>query len=191
MRTNRVLLAAVAPVLAIALAGCGGDDGGAKIPTAGGGASTAAGKEGGRSDLAAYVEGKRAWVKCLRDNGVQIDDPDEKGEIDLGDGDTVRGLKKDPKFLAAVKKCESVDPPAPEGLEKSLNPLTPEQIKVRRDYADCMQKNGAPDFPAPGPDGYDSENAGEWNQSSAGAKRAARLCAPVLGVPAVPPSAKG
>ncbi|GAA3372436.1 hypothetical protein GCM10020367_27350 [Streptomyces sannanensis] len=192
MRTTRLLMAAAASVMAFALTGCGSDDDGAKVPTAGGDTSKTAGAagSGGEDALAAYIEGKRAWVKCMRENGVDINDPDEKGQIDFGNGDAVRGMKKDPKFLSATKKCESVNPPAPEGLEKLLNPLTPEQIKVKRDYAACMQKNGAPDFPDPGPDGADDNDA-QWDQSSAGAQRAARICGPIIGVPSNPPPAKG
>ncbi|MET9377827.1 hypothetical protein ABZX98_27480 [Streptomyces sp. NPDC002992] len=202
MRTNRLLMAAAATVMAFALTGCGGDGGGdgAKVPTTGGGGSSKeAGTAGGGKDaLAAYVEGKRAWVACMRENGIQLNDPDEKGRVDFGGGDAVRGMKKDPKFLTASEKCAPVDPPLPEDLESSLNPLTPEEIKARHDYADCMQKNGAPDFPDPGPDGRD-DNAGSnadpdgpsWDQSSAGAKRAARVCGPIIGEPTDPPPAKG
>ncbi|HEY9371231.1 hypothetical protein [Streptomyces sp.] len=194
MRTNRVLLAAAASVLAFALTGCGSDDGGSKVPTAdAGGASKSAaagGSGGGKDALAAYVEGKRAWVKCMREQGVELNDPDEKGQIDFGNGDQRRAMKKNPKYIPASKACAKVDPPVPEDLEKSLNPLTPEEIKVRKDYAACMQKNGAPDFPDPQADGSDSGDS-EWNQSSAEAKRAARVCGPIIGIPDNPPPAKG
>ncbi|WP_418957530.1 hypothetical protein [Streptomyces tritici] len=207
MRTNRVLLAAAASVLAFALTGCGGEDGGAKVPSAGGDTAKTAGATGGgdgggpagKDAIAAYVEGKRAWVKCMRDNGIQLDDPNDKGQVDLGGGDAVRTMKKDPKFAAASKKCQSVDPPLPEGYEEAVNPrpkLTPEQIKAARDYAACMQKNGAPDFPDPGPDGYQKNNNSatpEWDQTSAGAKNATRVCASISGneVPDDAPTAQG
>ncbi|MER6998773.1 hypothetical protein [Streptomyces sp. NPDC000410] len=191
MRTNRVLLAAAAAVMAFALAGCG-DDGGAKLPTAGGGGAsgTGGGTDSGKDVVAEYVEGKRAWVRCMRENGIQLNDPDEKGQIDFGGGDSVRSMTKNPKFVEAARKCESVDPPAPEGLEKILHPYTPEEIKIKREYATCMQKNGAPDFPDPGPDGHNNREA-QWDQDSAGARRAARVCGPIIGVPSNPPSAKG
>ncbi|MEV4946566.1 hypothetical protein [Streptomyces sp. NPDC053755] len=202
MRTNRVLLAAAASVMAFALTGCGSDDGGPKVPTAGGGGSSAeagatGGKAAGKDPLAQYVEGKRAWVACMRENGVELNDPDEKGQIDFGGGNALRGLKKDPKYAAATKTCRPVDPPMPEGLEELVNPrpkLSPEQVKAARDYAACMQKNGAPDYPDPGPDGYpENNNTGisPWDQSSAGAQRAIRLCAPISGAPTDAPPAKG
>lgn len=200
MRTNRVLLAAAASVLAFALAGCGSDDGGAKVPTAdgGGGSSASAGKTagtsgGGGNDVAAYVESQREWVACMRENGVDLPDPDAKGQVDLSDQGLA--LKKDPKFLNASKKCADLQGTVPQDLEEANKPkLTAEQIKAKRDYADCMQKNGAPDFPDPGPDGYaENDNSGEpsWDQTSAGAKRATRICAPIIGEPTNPPAAKG
>ncbi|MGW2018155.1 hypothetical protein [Streptomyces sp. NPDC001927] len=194
--TNRVLMAAAATAMALALAGCGSDDGGSKVPTAGGSTTSKASGSGGGSgdgsggggELAAYIDGKRTFVKCLRENGVDAPDPDAKGQIDLGDNAT---LKKNPAYLKASQECASLNPPVPESLEKSLAPkLSPEQIKVRREYAECMQKNGAPDFPEPGPDGNVYGDA-QWDQTSAGAKRATRTCAPIIGDPVDAGAGKG
>jgi hypothetical protein len=192
MRTNRVLMAVVtASVMAVTLAGCGGEDDAPKVPTAGGdNASAASGKTAapdGGDDVAAYVNAQREWVKCLRENGVDAPDPDAKGQVDFGDN---AALKKDTKFLNASEKCASLVAAVPESLENANQPkLTPEQIKVKRDYADCMQKNGAPDFPDPGPDG--TAQGTEWDQTSAGAKRATRVCAPIIGDPVDQPEGKG
>ncbi|GGL89909.1 hypothetical protein GCM10010129_37210 [Streptomyces fumigatiscleroticus] len=190
MRTNRVLLAAAASVMAFALAGCGSDDGGSKVPTAAsGGAATssaASGGQGGGDDVAAYVQAQREYVKCLRDNGVDAPDPDAKGNIDFGDDPA---MKKDATFQAATEKCAKYLTAVPESVEKGNQPkLTAEQIKVKQQYAKCMQDNGAADFPDPGPDGL---GQGEWDQSSAGAKRATRICGPIVGVPATPGPGKG
>ncbi|WP_266386629.1 hypothetical protein [Streptomyces canus] len=193
MRTNRVLMAVVtASVMAITLAGCGGEGDTPKVPTAGG--DNASDKASGRTaapsggdDVSAYVNAQREWVKCLRENGVDAPDPDAKGQVDFGDN---AALKKNTKFLDASEKCASLKAAVPESLENANQPkLTPEQIKVKRDYADCMQKNGAPDFPDPGPDG--TAQGSEWNQTSAGAKRATRVCAPIIGDPADQPAGKG
>ncbi|MEV0639143.1 hypothetical protein AB0I77_30250 [Streptomyces sp. NPDC050619] len=201
MRTNRVLLAAAASVVAFALTGCGSDDDGSEVPTAGGGGSSASagktagktGDQGGGSDVAAYVDSQREWVACMRQNGVDLPDPNSKGQVDMsGQG---LALKKDPKFINATKKCADLKGTVPQGLEEANEPkLTPAQIKVKRDYAACMQKNGAPDFPDPGPDGYGGNNNSgqpEWDQDSAGAKRATRICAPIIGNPVNPPAGKG
>jgi hypothetical protein len=196
MRTNRVLLASVASVMAFALSGCGSDDGGAKVPSAGGAGTSASERANGggaEDELAVYVQGQREWVKCMRDNGIDVPDPDESGQVDLsGQG---LALKKNPKFVDASKKCSAKKPAVPESVEAANRPkLTPEQIKTKREYAECMQKNGAQDFPDPGPDGYGGDNNSgepEWDQSSAGAQRATRVCAPIIGNPTNPPAGKG
>ncbi|GAA2260882.1 hypothetical protein GCM10010415_24220 [Streptomyces atrovirens] len=190
MRANRVLLAAAASVVALALTGCGGDEGDSDIPTAasGGAATPSAGSDaqGGGDDVAAYVQAQREYVKCLRENGVDAPDPDEKGTIDFGDN---LDLKKDAKFRAATEKCAEYLAAVPESIEKgNQSKLTAEQIKVKQQYAKCMQENGAADFPDPGPDGL---GQGEWDQSSAGAKRAIRICGPIVGVPENPGPGKG
>lgn len=196
MRTNRLLLATAASVMVFAPAACGSDDGGSKVPTAGGHSSSRAGKPAGRTggdDMAAYVDSQRKWVACMRHNGIDLPDPNTKGQVDMsGQG---LALKKDPKFIGASQKCAKIRATVPQGLEEANEPkLTPAQIKVGRDYAACMQKNGAADFPDPDPDGYGSnDNSGqsEWDQDSAGAKRATRVCAPILGRSANPPAGKG
>ncbi len=192
MRANRVLLAVAASAAAFALAGCGGDGGGSKVPTAADGGARASGTASGQAggdDVAAYVEAQRAYVKCLRQNGIDAPDPDAKGNIDFGGGDDVLALKKNPKFRTATEKCAKYQVAVPDSVENGNQPsLSPAQIKVKLKYAECMQKNGAPDFPDPGPDGL---GQGEWDQSSASAKRAIRICGPIVGVPANPSPGKG
>lgn len=198
MRTNRVVLAAMASVLAFTLVGCGSDDDGAKVPSAGGDGSVSAGATGGGSggdgdELATYIKGQQGWVKCMRDNDVDLPDPDGTGKVELGR--QARTLKQDPKFMKASDKCADKMPAVPESVEEANRPkLTPEQIKTQREYAECMQKNGAPDFPDPGPDGNTrNNNSGtpEWDQASAGALRAGRTCGPIIGQPANPSAGLG
>ncbi|MEU0738678.1 hypothetical protein [Streptomyces sp. NPDC006134] len=176
--------------LALALTGCGGDRSESEIPTAasGGAATPSAGADGqgAGDDVAAYVRAQRTYVKCLRENGVDAPDPDGKGNIDFGDD---ASLKKDATFRAAMEKCAGHLAAVPESIEKgNQSKLTAEQIKVKQRYATCMQDNGAADFPDPGPDGL---GQGEWDQSSAGAERAMRICGPIVGVPATPGPGKG
>ena len=190
MRTNRVRAAVAASVMAFVLAGCGGSGGGAEVPTAGGG-KVSAPAEGGKDadDVTAYVKAQRAYVKCLREHGVDAPDPDAEGTVDFGEGDQRRALKQDPKFRTAQEKCAAYVSAVPESIEKGHQPkLSAAQIKVKREYAACMQKNGAADFPDPGPDGL---GQGEWDQSAAAAKRAARICGPIIGVPENPGRGKG
>ncbi|MEU6167246.1 hypothetical protein [Streptomyces tanashiensis] len=198
MRTNRVLLAAAAAVTAFALTGCGGggDDGAGKIPTAGDGtsstgtgkATTGSGDAGGKDEVAAYIEAKRAYVKCLRENHIDAPDPDANGQVDLGDAGA---LKKNPAYIKASEKCGPLNPPVPAEIERRLAPkLTPEQIKTQFAYADCMQKNGAPDFPDPEPDGNVYGDV-QWDSTTAAAKQAARTCAPLIGDPVEQGPGKG
>ncbi|MFF7778583.1 hypothetical protein ACFZCG_29710 [Streptomyces tanashiensis] len=198
MRTNRMLLAAAAAVTAFALTGCGGGggDGAGKIPTAGDGTSSTgtgkatngSGSGSGKDEVAAYVEAKRAYVKCLRENHIEAPDPDANGQVDLGDAGA---LKKNPAFIRASEKCGPLNPPVPAEIERRLAPkLTPEQIKTQFAYADCMQKNGAPDFPDPEPDGNVYGDV-QWDSTTAAAKQAARTCAPIIGDPVEQGPGKG
>ncbi|MFB6837055.1 hypothetical protein [Streptomyces sp. NPDC056361] len=184
MRTNRALFAAAAAAVAFALTGCGGGGEAGKIPSAGdatlptGTAGPSSG--GGKDEVAVYVEARRAWVKCLRENGVDAPDPDANGQVDLGDG---AALKKNPTFRKASEECAPLSAPVPEEIERRLAPkLTPEQIEKQFAFADCMRKNGAPDFPDPAPDGnvYGDH---PWDSTTAAAKHAARTCAPIVGTP--------
>ncbi|MFF1509223.1 hypothetical protein [Streptomyces sp. NPDC058326] len=200
MRTKRVLTAVAASVVAFALTGCGGgSDGSGKIPTAadgtasagtGGGTATGgdSGSAAGKDEVAAYVEARRAWVSCLRENGVDAPDPDANGQVDLGDG---VALKKNPTFLKASEKCAPLNRTVPKEIERRLAPkLTPEQIKTQFAFAECMQKNGAPDFPDPEPDGNVYGDI-QWDSTTAAAKQAARTCAPIIGDPVEQGPGKG
>ncbi|MER6099437.1 hypothetical protein ABT154_27010 [Streptomyces sp. NPDC001728] len=197
MGSKRVLLAATAAVVAFTLSGCGGgDDGGGAIPRAEDGTGSTPGSGGsgsgpsvsGKDEVAVYVEARRAWVGCLRDNGIDAPDPDANGQVDLGDAAT---LKKNPAYLRASEKCSTLAPPVPKEIERRLAPkLTPEQVRTQFAFAACMQKNGAPDFPDPEPDGNVYGDV-TWDSTTAAAKRAARDCAPIIGDPVEQGPGKG
>jgi hypothetical protein len=179
-----------APVLllAAALAGCGGPATQQPQVASAGGTPTLA----PTSDVVgAYVEAMRAYVTCVRAEGVKVSDPDAKGKITF-EGD-LRKLKADPKFLTAQQKCSGLHPPVPAELEERPV-LTAEEIEKERQYAKCMRENGAPDFPDPGPDGYlpeRTDGAPSWNQDTEGARRAGVTCGPIIGAPATPGPAQG
>ncbi|MFF2774971.1 hypothetical protein ACFVU3_08685 [Streptomyces sp. NPDC058052] len=198
MRTNRMLLAAVAAAAAVALTGCGGNDPGTGIPTArettgtprAGAATTGTSGAGGdEAEIAAYVEAKRAWVACLREGGIDAPDPDENGQVELTDA---RAVKANPALSKVLADCGKDLPNVPAALERRLAPkLTPEQIRKQVEFADCMQKNGAPDFPDPEADGHVYGDEQQWDSTTAAAKRAARLCGPIVGRPAETGPGKG
>jgi hypothetical protein len=171
----------------LSLAACG-DGSAPEVATAGG----QAGQPSASVDVVtAYVEGVRAYVGCLRQEGIEVEDPDATGRFEfVGD---LAVLKQDPAFTAAMARCGHLLPPAPAGLDQ-LPPLTDEQIEAARAYARCMRENGAPDFPDPGPDGYfidRSDATQSWNQNSAGAREASLICASVIGDPTVPGPGQG
>jgi hypothetical protein len=193
MKSRKFLVAtglAIAVTTALAVTGCGGDGdpqvASAKSPGARQATTSAA---AGKDDVAAYVEGMRGWVACLRRAGIDVTDPDATGQVTFP-GD-MAALKADPKFTAAQKTCASVQPAIPDSVLDLRRPkLSQQQIETQRKYSECMQKNGAPDFPDPGPDGYPPRNR-DWNQTAEGAKKAAAACASIIGAPSVEPSGQG
>lgn len=166
--------------VAITAAGCGGDVT-PPVATAGGVPDTGPSADA----VTAYVESVRAFVTCLRVEGVKVTDPDAKGSFTF-EGDLAL-LKKDEKFVAAQEQCGDLLPPVPAGLrDKPVR--TAEQIEMARQYAKCMRQNGAPDFPEPSPDGYHPDRVSgktTWNQDTEGARRATRACASIVGDPGV------
>ncbi|MES4907174.1 MULTISPECIES: hypothetical protein [unclassified Streptomyces] len=191
----RVWPAVVVSVVALGLTGCGGGGGGGgEVASAQGGKRSSSGSKAGEGEVARYVEGQRRFVKCLREEGLDVPDPDAKGHIDYGDA---RELKADPKFTRAQVKCEEFLLPVPEELERQEAPeLSAEEIAARKRYAKCMQENGVPEAPDVNDDGYsdeDFQNDGKmaWDPTSARAKRAIRICAPIIGDPADPGKGKG
>ncbi|MFI6942539.1 hypothetical protein ACIBI4_24970 [Streptomyces sp. NPDC050418] len=173
-RWGRKALAAVA--LAAAVTGCSGSSGDTareEVADAGGKPSATSSAQQIESELEEYVGGMRAWVACMREAGVDLPDPDAKGQVEIDI--PPKEWKSDPKYTEAQMNCADEHPTLPDALEKAMQPEpTKEEIAKRREYASCMQENGTPDFPDVGDDGYFVEE--NWNQTSAGAKRASRTC---------------
>ncbi|MFC0601648.1 hypothetical protein [Streptomyces palmae] len=184
--SGRLLLAGTVSAMAFAMAGCGGG-GGSEVASAQDGGPGRQGSQGGSSALAEYVDAQRAWVACLREQGLDVPDPDAKGRVDFGDN---RAVKSDRKYIRAQERCADLHPTIPDELEQSLQPpLSKAEIEKRRRYARCMQEHGAPDFPDPDAKGHLEQVP--WDSTSAGAKRAERSCGPIMGVPRNPPPARG
>ncbi|MGI5329983.1 hypothetical protein [Actinomadura nitritigenes] len=134
MRRNKLAMLALLPVLALGLQGCGGDGGGT-------GASKKAGDEAKM----------RKFAQCMRDNGVDMQDPKD-GRIEIkasarasaGSGP----MRADPNLEAAQKKCAHFMPNG----GKPRKPSTAELAKMRA-YSKCMRDHGVTAFPDPKPDG--------------------------------------
>ncbi|MFI6333216.1 hypothetical protein ACIBBG_33725 [Micromonospora chersina] len=159
---------AVAVMAALALSGCGSNATDAPgVASAGGSPSAVASAD----PITAYVDGQRAWVKCLRAEGVDVSDPDPKGSVSFNGNP-----KKDPKFLTASQKCFSLQQPRP---AEPNDKVSAEDLEIARRYAQCMRANGVPEFPDPGPDGIQPERPDGsplWDQTSAAAIRAGKIC---------------
>jgi hypothetical protein len=177
---NRALGAGVTLALVLSLAtACGREAETPAVATAGG-ASTSASP--GTGAVAAYVESQRQLARCLREEGFDVPDPDAQGRLDVGAA--MGGRKKtDPKVLAAWKACEEFSVPVPDELQERAEPVTPEQLANRREYAKCMRANGMPRWPDPRPDGSWPEDVlpGELTPQEQAANMAAlQICDPVL-----------
>ena len=118
-----------------ALAGCG-DSGQSQngVASGGGTPTTVATTEasGGSSDLT-------TWTKCLRDNGIDVQDPDPgTGRIDLPDDS--------PALDAAMEKCKQYNTGS--SGSTGADPNDPQQMADRRKFAKCMRDSGV-DWPDP------------------------------------------
>jgi hypothetical protein len=126
------LLVALA-VLALGVAGCGGSSGGS------GSASAASG--GGGSDSDKLVQ----YAQCMRKNGVPGFPDPVNGEFNL---QVTPGGALDPtspQWKAAQEACKSLQPP---GLQSGSAQSNQQQSQALK-FAQCMRKNGVPDFPDP------------------------------------------
>jgi hypothetical protein len=127
MNRASVLLAASAAALAMVTAGCGSGD-------------SKAGSSGATSSATADQGVKHA--QCMRENGLPgYPDPGQDG------GGTTKNLpdRDSPEFKKAEQACQSLEPP-----ENRVG--TPENAELQRKmlkYAQCMRKNGVPNFPDP------------------------------------------
>ncbi|MEU9199345.1 hypothetical protein [Streptomyces sp. NPDC048332] len=168
--------------------GCGdGGGGGGEVASAVSARSSATASRGGSSELSEYIDAQRKWVSCLREAGLDAPDPDARGMVDLGDQSK---WKRDPKALNAQDKCADLSVAVPDSVEKAQQPeMSEEEIRTKQRYATCMQEHGAPDFPDTDASGYSQDVA--WDSTSAGAKRAARACASIIGVPDDAPTPQG
>jgi hypothetical protein len=174
----------VGACLALALAGCGGGESPGVATAATGDGKPTASASAASNVVEEYLAGVRKYVQCMRDEGINLPDPNAKGQVDYSTVNRDGSLKRDPKFLAASKKCAGLQPPVPDELEDKGPPMTPEQIRYVRDYAKCMRANGVPDFPDPDADGHwprtEDEKEGPSEQEAQAQFRAGQICEPVL-----------
>lgn len=128
-------------ILTMALGGtvaCGDDDPGG-IATANGTDSDGA---AGEAELTDH-EQALAFTECMRENGVDMPDPDPGGGIVMQRSDSLN--------LEDVQRArEACNHLAPEGLRGGQ--MDPETLDQLREFTQCMRDNGI-DMPDPDPDG--------------------------------------
>jgi hypothetical protein len=134
----RLTLAALPLLMALTLTGCGTEEtGGNDVASAGGTSSTAAGGE----ELSQDEMGVR-FAQCMRENGVDMPDPEPGKGIQLKVGpetpqETVR---------AAMEACREYNP-----QENGSAQADPAREAAIREFAQCMRDNGVEAFPDPEP----------------------------------------
>ena len=134
---------AVVLLVALGLAGCGGQGPEEKVATAGGPAS--AGATPGSSPTKDAYEAMLDHVKCMREQGVDMPDPERDGEgISMM---VPEGTPKE-KVDAAMEKCRKYLPNG--GAPPKANP---EALEKARQMSKCMREHGLPDFPDPDENG--------------------------------------
>ncbi|TYB67649.1 hypothetical protein FXF51_12715 [Nonomuraea sp. PA05] len=138
---RRVLSALVtAPfALTLLLTGCGSGDTGAKVASAngtGGQASTGAGAKPSTDPK----EQSLKFAQCMRENGVDMPDPDSSGRV------MMKFDKNTPqeKVQAAQEACQQY---APSGTRQGGG--DPKMAENMRKVAQCMRDNGVEAYPDP------------------------------------------
>ena len=138
-------IAVIVSALALGAAACGGSTN-SGIPTANGGSAT--GAPNPSSSLSA-ADRLRLFAQCMRDHGVQVNDPDPGHPGAIGaTGGTDRA-----KTEAALAACRQYMPGGGE-----LTKPDAQQLERERKIAQCMREHGLPDFPDPDPNAQAGQN---------------------------------
>jgi len=169
MRRTAAVLAGLAVIL-MAVAGCGqkNDDSGIASATGKKNKATNAADKDGKDGKADFLK----YAKCMRENGVDMPDPkvDEKsGGVMVEAAPGTMG--SDSKTMdAAIKKCQSLMPPPPNGGKISEKDKE-EALK----FAKCMRRNGVnmpdPTFDGKGMTTQRLDDAGDPKKFEAAAKK--------------------
>ncbi len=180
---RRSLFAAVLAVpLLITLAACGSSDS-AQVASLNTGAASAS-----ASSTADASNSQLAFAKCMRENGVDMPDPDPNGGFSAGQRNV---NPSDPKFQAGLKKCQSLMPSGG-AMNRTFDAASQQKML---DLAKCMRQNGVdmpdPQFDANGKMSMDGSVSGLMNNpKAASAMQACRQYAP-SGGPGGGPGAGG
>lgn len=147
MRLAKILAAlTVATVAGLSLVACGGSDS-AEVANLGDSATTTS--EEGSEDQASEdpEEAILAYTECMREEGIDLPDPDFSGEPGQGGFLGGSGIDpNDPDFQAAQEKCQS----NLEGIQGRFDPEDQQALQdAALEFAQCMRDHG---FDVPDPD---------------------------------------
>ena len=147
-RRRSAAAAFVVALLTVTLSACAPDDA-PDVASAGDGK----GKTGQAEDKKSYEDMTdaerddmaRQFASCMRDNGVDMPDPDADGGLSAAAG-TVEAGSTD-EMDAAFDACREFMPNGGEPMK-----TTPEDLEAQRAFAKCMREHGI-DMPDPDPNG--------------------------------------
>ncbi|MCP3818246.1 hypothetical protein NLX86_08995 [Streptomyces sp. A3M-1-3] len=168
----RVLTLPAAAIVAMGLmTGCGGSGSDSSTVASVNGEGGSSG--GGGSDKS-DAEQSQEFVNCMRDNGVDMEDPDpETGQLDL---QSVMGGGADSEALrTAMEACRDKAPQAMK--ERGEGNPDAAQLENMKKFAACMRENGV-DMDDPGPEGLDRDS---MNMSDPNFQDAMGECSEFLG----------
>ncbi len=169
MRRKAALLAGLA-VIVMAMAGCGQKNDDPDIASATGKKNKAASAadKNGKNAQADFLK----YAKCMRENGIDMPDPkvdEQSGGVMVGAAPGATGMDGK-KMEAAIKKCQSLMPPPPNGGKMSEKDKE-EALK----FAKCMRQNGVnmpdPTFEGKGMTTQRLDDAGDPKKFEAAAKK--------------------
>jgi hypothetical protein len=128
-------LATLSLAATLALAGCGGADGADGVATVGG--DTGSAKPSSTATLSQQEKAVK-FAQCMRENGVEMPDPDPSGG-----GFSIGGEDLDmDKMRAAQQACKAFSP-----FGEGPRQQDPAAAENMRKFAQCMRDNGVPNFP--------------------------------------------
>ncbi|GAA5084828.1 hypothetical protein HNP84_010162 [Thermocatellispora tengchongensis] len=136
---GRVVGVVAAAVLTLALAGCGGEaEGGGDVASVNG-AGTASTSASAAPNADAKHEMALKFAQCMRENGVQVDDPQPGQGVRIMARNLPQGTME-----KAQEACKEFAEGA--GIGQNANP---QQAENMRKFAQCMRDNGVEAFPDP------------------------------------------
>lgn len=123
---HKVSVLLVVSATALAVAGCG-----------------ASGDSKSSSNANPALEKAVKYAQCMRENGVtDFPDPDKNGRFVIAAGGP---NQNSPQVKKAKQACKSQEPP---GIEDDPAQVAQDQKEWLK-FAQCMRRNGIPDFPDP------------------------------------------